>query len=289
MVRGYSATLFSLFLFALGARLVQAAMPPEAGQLAPLEADRMVAEALATEARLAVDPGHPMRYQLRKQSPRLTTTKQIVETRDGAVARLVAVNDRPLDAAGEQAEQQRLSELERNPGQQQHRMRSEQNDNGIVIKVLRMMPTAFLYRYMGPGPGPAGPVERYSFRPRPGFQPPDMESQALTAMNGEIWVDPAAGRVVRLAGSLTEDTSYGWGIFGKLNKGGWLELEQAQVGPHQWRISHVRLHMSLRIVVKSKIFDTEEQMSGYQPVAFGMDYRSAIRMLRAGVPATHPN
>ena len=32
---------------------------------------------------------HPMRYRLRKSSPRMTSTKDIVETRDGAVARLV--------------------------------------------------------------------------------------------------------------------------------------------------------------------------------------------------------
>ena len=31
-----------------------------------------------------------MRYRLRKSSPRLTSTKEIVETKDGDVARLVA-------------------------------------------------------------------------------------------------------------------------------------------------------------------------------------------------------
>ena len=40
-----------------------------------------------------------MRYQLHKTSPRLTTTKLIGETRDGEVARLIAINDKPLSQA----------------------------------------------------------------------------------------------------------------------------------------------------------------------------------------------
>jgi hypothetical protein len=35
-----------------------------------------------------------MSYQLRKTSPRLTSTKAIVETRDGDVARLLSIDDR---------------------------------------------------------------------------------------------------------------------------------------------------------------------------------------------------
>ena len=49
----------------------------------------------ANEVRGREDPQHPMRYRLRKTSPRFTSTKEIFETKDGAVARLIAVNDRP--------------------------------------------------------------------------------------------------------------------------------------------------------------------------------------------------
>jgi hypothetical protein len=256
-----------------------AAKPP-AEPLSPAEAQTLVQRVLAEEVQMARDTSHPMRFHLRKQSPRLTTLKEMIETRDGAVARLVAVNDKPLDAAGEQQEQARLDALERDPSLQQHRKHGEDEDMAVVMKVLRMMPSAFLYQYQGLGPGIAGPVQRFSFRPNPRFQPPDMETQALTAMTGELWIDAAGERVVRLAGSLQQDTSYGWGILGKLNKGGWLELEQAEVAPHVWRISHVQLKMSLRIVVKTRIFDTDELMRDYTPVASGLDYRSAIHMLR---------
>jgi hypothetical protein len=223
-----------------------------------------------------------MRYQLRKTSPRLTTTKAIVETREGDVARLLSVNDSPLSPADEQIEQARLDALTANPSLQRHRKQSEDSDTGIVLKLLRMLPNAFLYQYAGAGMGPAGKVEKFSFRPNPKFDPPDFETQALTALSGEIWIDAAQERVTRLEGHLVQDTDYGWGILGKLNKGGWVVLEQADVGGRQWRIVHVQMQMTMRIVFKTKIFDTNEQMTQYVPVPSGMDYRSGILMLKKG-------
>ena len=96
-----------------------------------------------------------MRYRLRKTSPRLTTTKEIIETKDGAVARLVALYDKPLSEADEQTEQVRLDALLGDPSRQQHRKRSEEGDFGIVLKLLRMLPQAFIYQYVGA----AGPVD----------------------------------------------------------------------------------------------------------------------------------
>ncbi len=81
---------------------------------------------------------------------------------------------------------------------------------------------------------------------------------------------------------MQQDTDYGWGILGRLNKGGWVVIEQADVGGRQWRIVHVQMEMTMRILFKTKIFNTVEQMSGYAPVPVGMDYQQAIQMLRAG-------
>jgi len=248
--------------------------------LAPAQAQALVDRALATEVRAAQDSSHPMRFRLRKSSPRLTTTKEIIETRDGAVARLVAVSDRPLTPDEEQAEQARLDALLNDPSRQQHRKQSEQGDFGIVLKLLRMLPKAFLYQYEGTGVGPNGPVQKFSFHPNPQFSSPDVYTQALTAMTGEVWIDATAERVTRLEGHLQQDTDYGWGLLGKLNKGGWVVLEQAAVFGQQWRIARFQMKMNLRVLFKNKVIDTTEAMSAYTPAPPGIDYRQAIRMLR---------
>lgn len=259
--------------------------PASAQSPTPQQAQALVAQALSQELRMAQDSSHPMRYRLRKASPRLATTKDIVETSQGFVARLIALNDRPLSPADEQNEQARLDALLANPSLQRHRKQGEDADQAIVLKLLRMLPQAFLYQYTGLGAGPAGPVQKFNFWPNPHFNPPDLETQALTAMTGQLWVDAAQDRVVRLEGHLQQDTNYGWGLLGKLDKGGWVLLEQADVGSHQWRIVHVQLRMNLRILIKNKSFDTDETMSQYQPVPPGIDYRQAIQMLRTAPPA----
>jgi len=237
---------------------------------------------------VARDPSHPMRYLLHRSTPRLTSTKDIIETKDGDVARLLSVNDAPLAPADDQQELARLATLAANPSLQKHRKDNEEGDAGIVLKLLRMLPNAFQYQYAGTVNGPSGPVHRFTFRPNPRFEPPDLETQALTAMSGELRVDAAQERVIRLEGHLLQDTSYGWGILGKLNKGGWVVLEQEDVGDKQWRIVNVQLEMTLRVLFKTRIINTTEQMSRFAPVPTGMDYRQAIQMLRSG-PAAAPS
>jgi hypothetical protein len=234
-----------------------------------------------------------MRYELRKSSPHWTSTKKICETKDGDVARLMQQNGQPLSAADEQKEQARLTELAGDPGKQRRRKQEEDADQARVLKVLRALPAAFVYQYAGPGEGPAAKpgesqsakIEKFTFKPNPSFSAPDLETQVLTQMAGEIWVDPVHLRVVRLVARLQQDVDFGWGILGRLNKGGWIEIDQADVGPDmgvdQWRTVHFQMTMSGRVVWKTRVFDMAEDESGYVPVPAGLGYQKAIEMLRS--------
>jgi hypothetical protein len=100
-------------------------------------------------------------------------------------------------------------------------------------------------------------------------------------MTGELWIDASQERITRLEGHLQQDTTYGWGILGKLDKGGWLVIEQTEIGGRQWRIARFQMKMNLRILFKTKNFDTVEEMTQYAPVPPGLGYRQAIQMLRS--------
>jgi hypothetical protein len=254
----------------------------------PAQAQALVQRALATESLAAQDlshVGHPMRYQLRKSSARLTSTKEIVETRDGDVARLLSINDQPLSPENEQQEQARLQALIDNPSLQQHRKQGEDSDTARAMKVLRVLPSAFLYQFTGTGAAPSGTVEKFSFKPNPQFSPPDLETGVLTAMAGEIWIDPLQERVVRLAGSLQQDKDFGWGILGELDKGGWVEIDQADVGGHQWRIVHLKLVMNGRVLFKAKKSNSVQEYTQFVPLPPDLTYRQAIQILRS-LPAS---
>jgi hypothetical protein len=225
-----------------------------------------------------------MRYRLRKSSPRITTTKEIVESRDGDVARLIAIADQPLSLADEQREQARLDALLSDPSLQRHRKQSEDNDTARAMKVLRVLPTAFLYQFAGMGTAASGTaatgtIVKFTFRPNPQFSPPDLETGVLTAMAGEIWIDSAQERVVHLAGSLQQDKEIALGIV-QMDKGGWVEIDQADVGGHQWRIVRLRLKMEMRVLFKSKSSDSVQEFTQFVPLPANLSYRQAIQMLR---------
>jgi hypothetical protein len=221
-----------------------------------------------------------MRYRLRKSSPRLSTTKEICETKDGAVARLIAINGAGLSAEDEQREQARLDQLLSDPGKQRHRKQSQDDDTARALKVLRSLPTAFIYEHVGSAQGSTGAVEKFSFKPNPKFDPPDLETQVLTRMSGELWIDSSQERVARLEGRLQQDIDFGWGILGRLYKGGSILIEQADVQDHQWRIVHFEMKMSGRVVFKTKVFDTTEDENQFVPVPVGLNYQQAIDLLR---------
>ena len=203
---------------------------PAATAAAPETAQAVVDQALARELSAAGDTSHPMRYLLRKTSPRLTTTKEIMETREGAVARLLEINDSPLGTVDGQKEEARLAALDADPGRQRHRKQAEDEDQERVFKVLRALPSAFVYQDAGPVTAATGKVERYTFTPDRKFSPPDLETQVLTGMSGEIWIDQRSGRVARLEAHLQRDVDFMWGVLGRLSKGGWITIEQADVG-----------------------------------------------------------
>ena len=270
----YILPFFLLFPFA-GAAMGQ----PVAAPLTPTQAQALVARALATEVRTAQDLNHPMRYRLRKSSPRFTSTKEIAETRDGDVARLVAINDQPLSPDDEKREEARLDALLSDPARQRHRKQSEDNDTARAMKVLRVLPNAFLYQFAGMGTVATGTVAKFTFKPNPQFAPPDFETGILTAMAGEIWVDPVQERVVHLAGSLQQDKEIALGIV-QMDKGGWVEIDQADVGGHQWRIVRLRLKMDMRILIKDKSSDSVQEFTHFEPLPANLSYQQAIKMLR---------
>jgi hypothetical protein len=270
----------TFLLFALSLAVVCPAARAEDKALDP----GLVRRALTAELHNAPDGKFPMRYRLRKTSPRISTTKDIVETKEGAVARLVAVNDNPLSADDEQKELDRLAVLQQDPSRQKSRKQSQDEDLNHVLKMLRVLPDAFLYTYAGPGQGPTGKVEKFSFKPNPRFDPPDLETQLLTAMTGEIWIDPAQVRVTRLEGHLNRDVDFGWGILGRLFKGGWVTIEQADVGNRQWRIVRFQMAMNGRVLFRTKSFDTLEEESKFVQMPATIGSAQAVEMLR-GEPA----
>jgi hypothetical protein len=66
-----------------------------------------------------------------------------------------------------------------------------------------------------------------------------------------------------------------------LDKGGWVQIDQADVGGNQWRIVHLQLKMNGRLLWKTKNSDSVQDYTEFSPLPTGLSYKQAIQMLRA--------
>ncbi len=236
----------------------------------------------AVQHRLDADKNHPpVRYLIRKTDERHDTTKEIVETADGDVARLVAIDGRPLSAEADRAELARLDTLASHPELQEHRRKGEQRDAERMARLLALLPDAFLYRYEGTTTCAAGPCYRLSFTPNPRFTPPDLEADLMRGVAGEVWIDVAQERLTRLEGRFVAQVDFGFGILGKLNKGGTVQIEAADIGGHNWELTRLTLHVAGRALLVTPLnFQITEELSHFTPVSRGLTYRDAIQLLK---------
>ena len=255
-----------------------------------------VAHAQATPESVAADPtalvrrtsknelapgvGRPVRFKLHKRDDGKITTKEIVETKDGDVARLVAINDKPLPPDAQRSEIDRLNNLLAHPEIQEHRHKKEQEDSNRENEMIRLLPDGFLYHFEGMVEGPNGPAFRLSFRPNPNFQPPDREAEVYHGMAGELWIDQREERIVKLDAHLIDDVNFGWGILGRLYKGGSILVEQKDVGDGHWEGTHMKLNLHGKaLMVKSLSFETTEDGSDFEPVPPQWSYKDAVHLL----------
>ena len=230
----------------------------------------------------ASNRNHPFRFRLRKQDENGITTKEIVETKDGDIARLVAVDDKPLTPERANAERDRLDNLLAHPELQVHRHKKEQEDSNRSNEMIRLLPDAFLYTYRGTVDTPDGPAWRLSFLPNDKFIPPDREAQVYHGMAGELWIDCRYKRIARLDAHLISDVNFGWGVIGRLYKGGTIQVIQKDVGENHWETVHLGLNLTGKILmVHSVTFRTTEDSSNFRQVSNTLTYQDAIRMLQS--------
>jgi hypothetical protein len=204
----------------------------------------------------------------------------MVETNDGTVARLLSVNDRPPTADQRASDEKKLDKLLRDPDERKDRMEEQKKDEQRTRMMVKALADAFLYQYDGEEMANGTQCIRLSFRPNPDFDPPSRETMVYRGMQGRMLVDPKQERMVRIDATLFDDVTFGWGVLGRLNKGGHFLVEQANVG-EAWETTR----MELDFVGKALMFKTikikeSEIATDFRKVAPNLSLAQAVDLLR---------
>jgi hypothetical protein len=254
---------------------------------------------VANELAAANNTAVKHQFRSHKQTPRGSQTKLYVETNDAMAAMLIALNDQPLTVPQQQGEIDHLAWLMGSPEQLRKKHAREKEDAERMMRILKALPDAFRYEYAGTETGEAGlgrtgePLIRLKFTPNPSYSPPSRVEEVLSGMEGYLLLDPEARRLARIDGTLFRNISFGWGLVGRLDKGGHFRVQQAEAGDGTWDITEMSLNITGKILIfKSLSVVSDEVFSDFRRVPDELSFAKGVDILKAEqdklIHSSHP-
>ena len=227
--------------------------------------------------------GSYIRYRIHIVDAKGDRVRDIIESRDGTVARLILRDGKPLTPEQDKAERERLNDMLADPEAFAKHAKGDQSGKKIADSLIRLMPDAMNYSYVpgqpqtGKNPGITEVV--VDFEPNPKFHPPSTTAEALTGLKGRAWVDPKSKQILRMEGTIFKAVNFGWGVLAHIYPGGKLAYEQVDVGNGRWCYSRFTERISVRaLMVKSLNISIDVDSSAFQVVP-AMSYQEAVHML----------
>ncbi|HXZ31902.1 MAG TPA: hypothetical protein VEH30_06445 [Terriglobales bacterium] len=222
-----------------------------------------------------------------KETPRGSQVKLIVETMQGTAGMLVTENGRPLTPGERRAEEARLDGLVHNPAELRKKQKSEREDSDRTNRIIKALPDAFIFEPDGTETGsegtgnPGDELVRLKFHPNPSYSPPSHTEQVLTGMSGYILIDANRKRIAKIDGTLFREVGFGWGILGRLDRGGRFLVQQGTVKDNDWEVTRMDLSFTGRELLFKKLFiKSDEFFTDFRPAPSNLTFAQAVELLK---------
>src|SRR5215831_6126553 len=238
----------AVFLMAMPLSMAQTPTPTpaEVGPVQPVrpplpqDANEYLRQAIQHElAEQDRDRTH-WRYHFHREDEKYSYDRDVIETPEGNVARTILWNGQPLTPELRQKDDERLHKLLNDPGERAKHIKREKEDGEKARQMLKAVPDAFIFRYDGEEDGQV----RLAFSPNPRYNAPNRELAVFRALSGKLWIDRASNRLAHIDGALIEDVTFGFGLLGRLNKGGTFNVRQREVAAGHWEVVSLEVNMS---------------------------------------------
>lgn len=261
-----AASLLSLCGLPLQAQTIQSSINPQ----------QLVKDVVANELKAAKEDRSHWMYQSREDDADGRQTREVVETKDGVIYRVIGVQGRPLSEEQRRQEDRRIQNLLRSPSEQRKQQRARDEDAKKAKDMLEMLPNAFSYTLAGEDENNF----RLNFKPNPQFDPPTRETKVLHNMEGTMMVDRRQKRLKKLSGALASDVEFGGGFLGRLKKGGTFSVEQTDVGEGHWEAVLTDVHITGRALFFKTIKEQQHEVcSNFRRVPDNLSLPQAAELL----------
>jgi hypothetical protein len=274
----------ALFLLCPALPAEVANTPPSTAQLLALPPRNWAVDATANELPILEHPELHLRYKMHVVDEKGDQLRDVIESKDGTVARLIARDGRPLTEDEDRAEQQRLKDMIASPAIYQKHISGDVSGKKRAAELIKMLPDAMTFSYT-PGQPQIGNVPGaqvvLDFKPNPAWQPPNLPAEALTGLQGRVWIDARTHHMLRMEGDIFRGVNVGWGMLAHIFPGGKLTLDQTAATGQRWIVSDFTEKLTVRaLMVKTIRENGHVTTMDYTPVE-PMPYQDAIRLLLA--------
>lgn len=239
--------------------------------------------AAANEIEIITHAGSYLRYHQRTTDDKGDELRDVIESKDGSVARLIKRDNRSLTAEEDQAERDRLTGLVDHPSDYARHVKNDLSGKKTAIDIIKLIPDAMIYTYASdqtPSRESVAPQVVIDYAPDPSFHPPNTTSEALTGLRGRIWIDANAKTIVHMTGEIFRAVNFGWGMIAHIYPGGTLDFHQAGVAGPRWNMTSFHEDVTARaLMVKSIAVKKNFQSLDFQTLSGNISYQEAIHML----------
>lgn len=247
----------------------------------PKDAAQLVKDAIKHQMEVDASDHTHWRYRIHREDEKGSQDRDVIDTKDGQIARTLLINGKPLTPEQRTADEARMKRLVDDASERAKREKRAKEDEEKGVQMFKAVPDAFIFKYEGAENGEV----RLSFFPNPHYNAPTRELQIFRSMSGMMWINRAALRMSRLDGSLFEDVTFGWGLLGRLNKGGTFSVTQSRVADDHWEIVSLDVKMSGHAVIfKSINVKQLQRITGFHRVSDSLTISEAYQLLEKGDP-----
>jgi hypothetical protein len=203
--------------------------------------------------------------------------ENVVETTDGPLRRLIAIDNRPLTPDEAAAEQRRIDSLVSNPDQFRRQNQAHKDDEDRATQLLQMLSSDFVLTPDGEANG----CLRFNFQPKPNFRPASYQERVAHEMEGTISLKRAEDRLCTLDAKIVRPVEFGFGMLGHIDQGGHFSLARKQVDAMNWKSDHISVHINGRILMlKSLAQDQDAVRTGIRVVPKDLTLAQAAQLTR---------
>lgn len=175
----------------------------------------------------------------------------VAQTHSGDVIRVLKKNGRPISTADQH---HAVDSFVHDSSAQEQQRQDAKKDDDQARSMLKLLPVAFDWKIASRNKNST----TLAFSPRKSFDPPTREARVFSSMQGSLTLQNNGNRILEFKGHLLHDVDFGWGILGKLEKGGTFRIERRQVGDGIWDITETHIHIHGHALIFKSISEEED-------------------------------